>query len=143
MVTGHSTNQSHHLSFITKFYFMKTSDSLTDAQLDRLDTCEQLLGYCFEDKSLLHEAITHSSCADSRLSSYERLEFLGDSILGYITCEYLFQRFPDWLEGQLTQVKSLVVSRQTCGEIGDELRLQDVLNPAVGVRLRFRRTSGG
>ena len=65
--------------------------------------------------------------------SYERLEFLGDSILGFIVCEFLFQNYRDWLEGDLTKIKSNVVSRQSCAELGEALNLEDVLVVGKGV----------
>ncbi len=95
--------------------------------------CEKRLGHEFKDKQLLYESITHASVSDTRLLSYERLEFLGDSILGFIVCEYLFDRFPDWLEGDLTKVKSAVVSRKTCSVIGMQLQLVDFLIVGKGV----------
>lgn len=112
------------------------AEHLTNKQLERVALCEDYLGYKFEDSHLALEAITHASFADTRLNSYERLEFLGDSILGFIVCDYLFQRYPDWLEGQLTQVKSVVVSRHTCALIGADLRLQDLLNVGKGIGSR-------
>src|SRR5262245_21699933 len=58
-----------------------------------LARCERLIGYEFSDKSLLVSALTHASGAENRLSSNERLEFLGDSILGFVVCEALFRQF--------------------------------------------------
>ena len=55
------------------------------------------------------------------VASNERLEFLGDAILGAIVCELLFRKFPDYLEGDLTKIKSIVVSRRTCAKISEEL----------------------
>ena len=52
--------------------------------------------------------------AQHRLASNERLEFLGDAILGSIVCERLFKQYPEYLEGDLTKIKSMVVSRTTC-----------------------------
>src|SRR4026209_1350603 len=105
----------------------------------RLERCEQRLGYTFRDKQLLEAALTHASGADHRLSSNERLEFLGDAVLGLVVCEQLFQQFPDQLEGDLTKLKSIVVSRQTCAKISQALGLREFLvlgkgmttNPAV------------
>src|SRR5262245_14231073 len=74
---------------------------------DRLERCQQRLGYSFRDPQLLESALTHASGADHRLSSNERLEFLGDAILGLVVCEQLFTRFPDQLEGDLTKLKSV------------------------------------
>src|SRR4051794_31141631 len=62
---------------------------------DRLARCQQRLGYHFQDTQLLEAALTHASGADHRLSSNERLEFLGDAILGLVVCEQLFTQFPD------------------------------------------------
>ena len=113
---------------------MSTSSRiLTENELQIIAQCEQALNYEFNDKGLLFEALTHASSSNTRLRSYERLEFLGDSILGFIVCECLFSRFPDWLEGDLTKVKSVVVSRQTCGLIGSELNLAEVIIVGKGL----------
>src|SRR3954454_5068081 len=106
---------------------------------DRLSRCEQRLGYQFRELQLLEAALTHASGADHRLSSNERLEFLGDAVLGLVVCEQLFTQFPDQLEGDLTKLKSIVVSRQTCAKINQALGLREFLvlgkgmttNPAV------------
>src|SRR6476620_577704 len=98
-----------------------------DARLVELGRCERRIGYSFQDKSLLVSALTHASGAEHRLASNERLEFLGDAILGFIVCEMLFQQFPQYLEGDLTKIKSVVVSRQTCAKISEALGLQEFL----------------
>jgi ribonuclease-3 len=107
--------------------------------LIRLERCQQRLGYHFRDLQMLEAALTHASGADHRLSSNERLEFLGDAVLGLVVCEQLFQQFPDQLEGDLTKLKSIVVSRLTCAKISQALGLREFLvlgkgmttNPAV------------
>lgn len=91
------------------------------------DACEVALGYRFCDRSLLESALTHASGADHRLASNERMEFLGDAILGAIVCEQLYELFPDFLEGDLTKLKSVVVSRQTCAKISRRLGLEPFL----------------
>ena len=88
---------------------------------------ESVIGHQFTDADLLIRSLTHSSVADSRLESNERLEFLGDAILGLVVCEELFHRFDGWLEGDLTKVKSVVVSRQTCAKVSAALQLQEFL----------------
>jgi ribonuclease-3 len=90
---------------------------------EALAKCQQTIGYQFRNLAILHAALTHASGADSRLTSNERLEFLGDAILGCVVCELLFQRFPDYLEGELTRIKSVVVSRSTCAKISRRLGL--------------------
>lgn len=112
---------------------MESSNNNEEGQPDVIACCEEKLQYVFQDKALLVEAITHASCSDTRLSSNERLEFLGDAILGFVVCEYLFQNYPDWLEGQLTKIKSVVVSRQTCGRIGLDLALEESLVVGKGI----------
>ena len=92
-----------------------------------LETCERRIGYCFRDKALLRSALTHASGAEHRLASNERLEFLGDAILGAVVCEQLFRQYPEFLEGDLTKLKSIVVSRQTCARISEALGMQDFL----------------
>ena len=72
---------------------------------------EELLGHSFSDPELLEQALTHASLADHRLDSNERLEFLGDSVLGLVVCDYLFDVFDHLLEGDLTKIKSTIVSR--------------------------------
>src|SRR6476620_1199974 len=100
---------------------------LTDAQIPEMERCERRIGYSFRDKSLLAAALTHASGAQHRLASNERLEFLGDAILGAVVCEILYVQYPEYLEGDLTKIKSVVVSRQTCAKISEALGLQEFL----------------
>ncbi|MFO1022214.1 MAG: ribonuclease III [Planctomycetales bacterium] len=79
--------------------------------------CEAMLRYEFRDKQLLQVCLTHASGARHRLVSNERLEFLGDAVLGMVVCEMLYRRFPEATEGDLTRIKSILVSRQTCARI--------------------------
>lgn len=102
------------------------------AEVD-LAGCEEQIGYCFKDRQLLRSALTHASGADHRLSSNERLEFLGDAILGAIVCELLYRQYPEYLEGDLTKIKSVVVSRQTCARISTALGMQDFLIMGKGM----------
>jgi len=98
-----------------------------------LDDCQDAIGYRFLRPELLRAALTHTSGANTRAASNERLEFLGDSVLGLVTCEQLFQRFPDYQEGDLTKVKSVVVSRKTCAAFSQELGLGGFLFLGRGV----------
>jgi ribonuclease III len=93
----------------------------------QLEHCQDVLNYTFRDPTYLREALTHASSANHRLVSNERLEFLGDAILGAIVCELLFLKFPEYLEGDLTRIKSVVVSRRTCAKISQELGLDEFL----------------
>jgi ribonuclease-3 len=80
-----------------------------------LDELEEALGYRFTDRALLVRALTHSSSANESSSTSasldnERLEFLGDSVLGWLVCEWLFEHFRDYNEGQLSLLKNHLVS---------------------------------
>jgi ribonuclease III len=92
-----------------------------------LSACQEAIGYQFARPELLRAALTHTSGANTRGASNERMEFLGDSVLGLITCEQLYARFPDFQEGDLTKVKSVVVSRKTCAQFSRELGLERFL----------------
>jgi ribonuclease-3 len=106
-----------------------------------LQQLEQLLDYRFKNSSLLCEAIAHSSQTDNRLTSNERLEFLGDSILAVVICQTLFARFPDYLEGDLTKIKSRLVARKTCAQLANQLGLTDFIQ--VGKGMARTRAMGG
>lgn len=102
-------------------------------KLTVLDDCQQRLGYRFQDISLLEAALTHSSSADLRKDSNERLEFLGDAVLDLVICQRLYEDLPDAMEGDLTKIKSAVVSRRVCALVADKLRLPDALTLGQGM----------
>ena len=97
---------------------------------------EKILDHTFQSPQLLAEALTHASVADDRLRSNERMEFLGDAILGFVVCEFLYDHFPEDLEGELTKIKSSVVSRKSCAEVADSLGLTDLLRLGKGMHNR-------
>ena len=88
-----------------------------------LEECQKALGYRFRQADLLRSSLTHTSGAQTRLASNERLEFLGDAVLGLVVVEQLYLRFPEYQEGDLTKIKSAVVSRRTCARFARELNL--------------------
>lgn len=92
-----------------------------------LEACQDVLAYRFQDLGYLRSALTHASGANHRLSSNERLEFLGDAILGAVVCDLLYLRFPEALEGELTRIKSHVVSRRTCAKLSRKMGLERFL----------------
>lgn len=100
-------------------------DDLNSDQV--VERCQEVLGYRFKDRSILEHALTHASGASSRVASNERLEFFGDAILGLIVCEQLYKQFPDRLEGDLTQIKSMVVSGEICARISRSLGLDELM----------------
>jgi ribonuclease III len=75
----------------------------------------------------LEHVFTHSSWAPDRASSYERLEFLGDSVLELAVARALYERYPDFSEGRLAKIRSHVVSRQSCAKVARELELGPML----------------
>lgn len=100
---------------------------------EKFERCQQIVEYRFKDLSLLQAALTHASGAAHRLANNERLEFLGDSILGLVVCEWLYQEYPEYSEGDLTKIKSTVVSRRSCGKVACELRLDECLIVGKGI----------
>lgn len=106
---------------------------LSTDQAELLSRCQQLIGYQFNDTTLLLAALTHASSANHKLQSSERLEFLGDSLLGAVVCEFLYHRFPSVMEGELTKIKSVVVSGQTCAKISRQLGLEACLIVGKGM----------
>jgi ribonuclease-3 len=103
------------------------------AEDDALEVVQSVLEYRFQTPDLLESALTHSSVAVNRLASNERLEFLGDAVLGLVVCEELFARYPKYLEGDMTRVKSVVVSRDTCALIANDLGIVQFLNLGKGM----------
>src|SRR5262245_35250932 len=107
----------------------------TDYEAEVLNECQKAIGYQFRQPELLRAALTHASGANTRLNSNERMEFLGDSVLGLVTVEQLYHRFPEYQEGDLTKIKSVVVSRRTCARISRQLNLGDYLFLGKGMHL--------
>lgn len=111
-----------------------TPESLTD--------CQQQIGYEFKDVNLLVKALTHTSRRIDFDFSNERLEFLGDSVLGLIISEHLFTIFPNYYEGELTKIKSVVVSQPALAKVGNALNLDKYLVVGKGLinRMTFPRS---
>ncbi len=88
---------------------------------------EAAIGYRFKNVTLLQNALSHSSYANERyhdgLMSNERLEFLGDSILGMVVADYLYRNFPDRPEGELTRMRADMVCETALAEVADKLGL--------------------
>src|SRR5438874_11045655 len=93
--------------------------------VDKLGELEALLQVTFRDRSLLQRAITHHSCCPETAvrDSYDTLEFLGDAIIAAHVVEYIYRSFPNASEGEMTSLKSEVVSRRALAKIGQKLGL--------------------
>ncbi len=91
---------------------------------------EKGLGYTFRDKALLENALSHSSYANERhspMGSNERLEFLGDSILGFVVADFLYHLYPDKPEGDLTRIRADLVCERNLAQRAAAIRLGDFL----------------
>ena len=100
-----------------------------------MKTLEEKLGYTFQNPRLLENALTHSSCANEsrgKLQSNERLEFLGDSILGMVVADHLDRNHPDLPEGELTRTRAALVCEDSLVEVAHELGLGDYLRLGKG-----------
>ncbi len=103
--------------------------SMTPEQESKLARAQEIVGHTFENTQYLLSAITHPSATEGRAVkfSYERLEFLGDSILGALVASTAFHRFPDLDEGGLTRIKVALVSGASLSEVADKLGFADVI----------------
>jgi len=101
-----------------------------------MKTLEERLGYQFKNRSLLENALTHSSYAnehrDSGLSSNERLEFLGDSVLGMVVADHLYREHPQMPEGELTRTRAAMVCEGSLVEVARALDLGKYLRLGKG-----------
>lgn len=93
--------------------------------MDRLNTLEKLLKYSFKDKNLLKEALTHKSMKTNK--NNERLEFLGDAVLDLVVGEYLFSKFQNLDEGNLSKLRAALVNEKSFANISDQLKLGQFL----------------
>lgn len=102
---------------------------------------EQDIGYKFSNKKYLHIALTHSSYANecnNKIKNYERLEFLGDSVLGIITSDYIFRNCPEFPEGKLSKLRASLVCEKTLCEFSKSLHVDKYIKLSKG-----ERRSGG
>lgn len=96
---------------------------------DKISRVEAICGHTFRDRVLLRSAITHPSAVEGQPvdASYERLEFLGDSILGSVVALALYRAYPQFDEGKLTRLKVSLVSGMTLSEVGRELGIDECI----------------
>ncbi len=103
---------------------------------EKLKECQLAIEYSFNDITLLEKALTHTSCKLENNFSNERLEFLGDAILGMIISDYLYKTLPHYSEGELTKIKSVVVSQSALAKVSIEAHLKDFLSVGKGLNDR-------
>lgn len=100
---------------------------------ENLKKCQKELKYTFKDTSLLEKALIHTSCKLEYNDSNERMEFLGDAILGMIISGYLYDTFPEFSEGELTRIKSVVVSQPILAKTAKRLKLHRYVTVGKGL----------
>jgi ribonuclease-3 len=105
-----------------------------ESRLNNLERFQEGLGLCFKDISLLDRALTHKSYVNEGLGGgeNEKLEFLGDSVLGLVVSEYVFLNYPDYREGRLSKLKSVIVSEPTLARKAQEIKLGSYLQLGKG-----------
>jgi ribonuclease-3 len=108
----------------------------TEDGLGSLEEFESLLGVRFRNRDLLRNALTHSSAKAPESPCNERLEFLGDSVLGLVIAEQLYRTHAGFTEGDLTQVKSVVVSSRILARVGSDLGFERFVLLGKGIQRR-------
>jgi len=101
-----------------------------------LEKCEGALGYRFNNQALLVQALTHASSSAGEAPDNERMEFLGDAIVGIVVCEELYNKFPTYTEGRLTRMKSAIVSRPSLGKVAKQMGLDEFIIVGPGMAKR-------
>jgi ribonuclease-3 len=88
----------------------------------------QRIGVAFKDDELLHHALCHRSAVPQDAGqSYERLEFLGDAVLGFVICDWLYRTFPDLAEGEMAKRRAYLASEQVLAEAGREAAIEELI----------------
>ncbi len=116
------------------------AESLHPARAQELGQLAGRLGHAFADLFRLERALCHSSTGNERRANYERLEFLGDAILGFLIADELFHHTPEIPEGELTDRRAQIVSRPPLARVGAALDLGSFLVGGRGLREQDRRS---
>ena len=102
---------------------------------EQVELAEEIIGHAFADEELLRTALTHPSFSfeSEYPQMYERLEFLGDAVLGFIVTDYIYGRFPDFQEGDLAKLRASVINGDVLAEIAGEIELGKCIFMGKGV----------
>lgn len=103
---------------------------------------ENVVGYIFKDKKLLKSALTHKSCGKQVSENYERLEFIGDSVVGLAASCYLFEKYDNVTEGELSKMKDSLVSLEACTRYAEYFALDKYMMHCKGMKDRARYFKG-
>jgi ribonuclease-3 len=106
----------------------------TTLSADQRARLEKVIGHEFTDKQWLDRALTHASTGSAKVANYERLEFLGDRVLGLCVAELLFSTFKDAAEGELSVRLNQLVSAESCAGVADELGLHQFIRTGADVK---------
>lgn len=121
--------------YFSKFLLNKRKRKLTERDYFLSTRLYTMLGTEIQNVALYREAFSLKSSSKNKDSNYERLEFLGDSVLGTIISCHLFHTYPQANEGYLTQMKSKIVNRKNLNKLGEDLKLTDLLQKQTAVAL--------
>ncbi len=110
-----------------------TDRRLPCADAERLRRCEERFGYAFHDPGLLRLALTHASSTADKRRDNERLEFFGDAVLGFLVSQYLYENRPELREGELTELRSVLVRRRTLARAMRRMDLKECLILGGGI----------
>ncbi|MDH6251125.1 ribonuclease-3 [Chryseobacterium sp. H1D6B] len=121
--------------YLSKFLLKKRKRQLTERDSFLSTELNKVLGAEVQNIDLYREAFSLKNSSKNQNSNYERLEFLGDSVLGTIISCHLFQAYPHANEGYLTQMKSKIVNRKNLNKLGEDLKLTDLLQKQTSVAL--------
>ncbi|MFZ4931802.1 ribonuclease III [Chryseobacterium sp. Mn2064] len=113
--------------YFSKFLLKKRKRQLTEREYFLSTELRKVLGTEVQNIALYREAFSLKNSSKNQDSNYERLEFLGDSVLGTIISCHLFQTYPQANEGYLTQMKSKIVNRKNLNKLGEDLKLTNLL----------------
>ena len=105
-----------------------------DLHPDAVARLRELTGHDFRDRDRLASALRHSSAVREGGGHYERLEFVGDRVLGLLIAQMLFERFPEATEGELSVRLNALVNAETCADIADELKLHELIRTGADVK---------
>ncbi|KAA3661440.1 MAG: ribonuclease III [Calditrichaeota bacterium] len=117
-------------NWLTQLFRNSTTSNTPVFEVDH-NSLEKLFKYSFSDRQIIEQALKHRSVLptlqESRVESNERLELLGDAVLGLVVTEFLYTQFPEKEEGKLTEMKSLLVSRKILAKVGNRLKLGEYM----------------
>lgn len=102
---------------------------------EQIDLAERIIGHRFADEELLRTALTHPSFSfeEDFPQMYERLEFLGDAVLGFVVTDYIYRHYPDFQEGELAKLRASVISGEVLAELAGDLELGNCIFMGKGV----------